>query len=271
MAKKETDKTVTISGLTIQKAEALTEPNSVMLYGRAKTGKSTLAASISEVEGYERVLHIDLEKGSTAFARRYPNVDVVQIPYMDIDTFNNVIDELYSTELALQYDAVIVDTMSTAQEWAIMSFGHGGTKLDFEGWRKIGEWTMDTMWQLHYMRPLGISSYHLTDKQIQLTKEIWTLPKISGASQYSVANVPDIVTRLYIVDGNDGPMRVADFMPRESKIGGNRFDYLPQEPLGNISMPLLWEYIRDPKHADPEPAPKTAAERYEGVSADESN
>lgn len=251
-----------------KKAEALTEPNSIMLYGRAKTGKSTLAASISEVKGYERVLHIDLEKGSTAFARRYPNVDVVQIPYLDIDTFNNVIDELYSTDLALEYDAVIVDTMSTAQEWAIMSFGNGGTKLDFEGWRRIGEWTMDTMWQLHYMKPLGITSYHLQDREVKLTKEVWTLPKISGAASHSVANVPDIVTRLYIVDQNDGPVRVADFMPRESRIGGNRFDYLPQEPLADISMPLLFEYIRDADKPAPA-APKTAAQRYEGEASDD--
>lgn len=257
-----------IGGLKVQKAEALREPSSIMLYGRAKTGKSTLAASISNVEGYERVLHIDLEKGSTAFARKYPTVDVVQVPYLDIDTFNNIIEELYTTELALQYDAVIVDTMSTAQEWAVMSFGNGGTKLDYDGWRMIKEWTMDTMWQLHYMRPLGITSFHLTDKQIQLTKEIWTLPAINGASQYSVANVPDIVMRLYIVDGNDGPVRVADFMPRESKMGGNRFDYLPTEPLGDISMPLLWEYIRDESKQAPA-GPRTAAERYEGVGAED--
>lgn len=258
-----------IAGLEVKKAEALVEPSSIMIYGRAKTGKSTLAASVSEVPGYERVLHIDLEKGSVAFANRYPNVDVVQVPFRDIDTFNEIIEELHEGDLGNQYDAVIVDTMSTLQEWAIWALGNGQSKLEFDQWRMLRDWTMETMWQLHYMKPLGITSYHLTDKEIKLTKELWTLPLITGSAQYSVANVPDIVARLYIVDDRrNGPQRVADLMPREDKVGGNRFDYLPEEPLTDISMPLLWEYIRH-ERTDVEEAPKTKAQQYVGDESDQ--
>jgi hypothetical protein len=262
-------------GIPITKAQELEEPNSILLFGRAKIGKSTLAASISEVSGYERVLHIDLEQGSVAFAHRYPNVDVLQIPYGDVEMLTNVVNDLYYTELGGRYDAVIVDTMSTGQDWLIsylsgspgLTVGESTRKLEFDGWAKVETWTMEMMWHLHHMAPLGITCYHLKDNQTALTKEVLTVPKIKGQSQFSVANVPDIVARLYVVDTNDGPARLVDMSPKESKSGGNRFENLPTGPLADVTLPLVWQYIRKVRSDVPE-APKTAAERFQGTEDD---
>lgn len=261
-----------IAGFEVTKAEALIEPSSILLYGRPKVGKSYCAASISEVPGYERVLHIDLERGSVAFASRYPNVDVLHVPYLDVGAFTDIINALQDEEVASQYDAVIVDTMSTAQDWYLeaLSDQFANARTRFEAWRLVGEWTMQIMWQLHHMKPLGISLYHLQVRETELTKEVWTLPKIKSSAAHSIAAVPDIIGQLYIVDGNQGPERVANFAPRESQAGGNRFDHLPDQPLADIDLPLLWQYIRH-ERTDVAEAPRTAAERYDpdGEDADE--
>lgn len=251
-----------IGGIVVTKAETLIEPNSIMIYGRPKYGKSTLAASIAAVSGFDKVLCIDLEKGATAFSRSYPSVDVVNIPYLNISKLEDVIEALVDSPDALGYDAVILDTLSTAQQWVVtkMREARGGKKLDYDGWDTVAHWTMQLMWDLHHMAATGISLYHLTTKENELTKEIWTLPKLQGSAKDSVASVPDLIIHLRIVDSKkEGPVRVADFVPHENITSGNRFDWLPQVPIGNADMELLYSYIRGENHDTPS-APKTAAE-----------
>ena len=65
-----TSERVTIGGVEVRPVIEVIEPDSIMIMGHAKRGKSTLAASISEVEGFEKNLFIDLERGSKAFATR---------------------------------------------------------------------------------------------------------------------------------------------------------------------------------------------------------
>lgn len=251
-----------VGGIVVKQAEQLTEPNSIMIYGRPKYGKSTLAASIADVKGFKRVLCIDLEKGATAFSRSYPSVDVIEIPYLGVSKLEDVIEELADSSDTLGYDAVILDTMSTAQQWVVskMREARGGKKLDYDGWDTVANWTMQMMWDLHHMAATGISLYHLTTKENELTKEIWTLPKLQGSAKDSVASIPDLIIHLRVVDSRkDGPVRVADFIPHENVTSGNRFDWLPQAALGNVDMPLLYGYIRG-EITDAVEAPKTQAE-----------
>ena len=110
---------MSVAGLNIGKAQAMKEPNSMILFGRPKTGKTTLAASMVDVPGYERGLIIDCEMGVTAIASNYPTVDVITIPQQDVTAFNDVINALRDDTdgIGSYYDWVCVDTMSTIARW----------------------------------------------------------------------------------------------------------------------------------------------------------
>ena len=255
----EAPKPVTYGGVKVVPAAELNEPNSIMLLGRAKIGKSTLMASTSEVKGLERVLFIDCEMGAGAFAESYPNVDVVQIPLGEINVFESVMDDILDAGDDLPYDAVAVDTLSTLQSWAIQERG-GGKKLEYEDWRIVGDWTMNLLWNLHYAKFLGLTSLHVKIDQNPLTKEIRTVPKLQGAAKFAAASVPDLVMMLSVVDTNSGPLYVADHRVKESSEGGNRFPQLPEKAFGNSTMSQVYGYIRG-EDVDAPDVPLTRAEK----------
>lgn len=231
------------------------------------THNSTMAASICEVEGYEKVLMVDLERGAKAFARMYPKVDVIDVPLYDIDYFSDVMNEVVAND-GSGYDCIIVDTMSTAQKWKARDIG-GGSKLSYDGWYALGEWTMGVMNMLHYMEPLGISIFHVTTKENEVTKEIWTLPKIDGGAKDSVASVPDLVLYLDVVrKRNKPPVRVADFVPAETRTTGNRFSWLPEVPIADADMSVIFSYIRGDDEDVPEPPKRESEEAAERAEAE---
>lgn len=96
--KKEEPKAVTVGGMSVNKVTELFEPNSIMIFGHPKRGKSSMAASIIDVEGFKKVLVIDLERGAKAFARTYPNVDVIEIPQGDVDALDDVVEDLIDND-----------------------------------------------------------------------------------------------------------------------------------------------------------------------------
>lgn len=259
VTKKTEPEAAKVGGFTVHKVAETAEPDSIMIFGHPKRGKSTLAASVIDVPGFNKVLVADLERGAKAFARSYPEVDVIEIPQGNIDALDDIVEDMLEHD-GYDYDAFVIDTMSTAQAWLVKKLGMG-KKLGYDGWAVVGEWTMQTMWDLQYMRPLGISIYHVITKENELTKETWTLPKIQGGAKDSVASVPDMNIQLRVTESRkDGLVRVADFVPHETTVSGNRFEWLPTEPLGDADMPLIYQYIRNEDVDAPTDSPKTAAE-----------
>lgn len=264
----------TIAGLKIGKAQAMSEPNSILLYGRPKGGKTTLAASMIEVPGYERGLIVDCELGSTAVASNYPDVDVVTIPQGDVTLFNQVINALRDNEggIADSYDWVSVDTVSTIARWGAKKLIAANPRNTIGAWGMVNDWIMQTMWDLQYMKPLGISIYHTRTDQDKLTGSIWTTPNVQGGARDTVGNVPDMIGYLYIVNEGDAKNHVVDFTPDESRAGGNRFPQIPRVPLGNAKMINVFDFIRGNKTvADVTNVPRTAAEIATKKAAEEAD
>ena len=247
-----------LGGLPIGKSSAMVEPNSILLYGKAKIGKTRLAGSIIDVSNYENVLLIDCEKGGSTLNRAYPNVDVVQIPYMDARTLTNTLDEINDDPTGAGYDAVIVDTLSTAQNWILRAIT-GGKKAEFDHWSAFGEGFMDMVWQCHHAKPLYIFNFHQMTVENKLTGEIETHPFVKSAAKNSIANVPDIVAHMKPQMMGGQPERVVRLGISTSADSGNRIEELP-DALVNPDMPTIFSYIRGELDADgvptiPEPQP----------------
>ena len=232
-----------IAGFDIMDASETNEPNSILVFAHPKRGKTTLAGSLIEVEGFNNVLHIDLEKGSGAMARQYPGVKVIRPPLGNATAVAEILNEIYADPFGLGFDAVIVDTVSTLQKWVKTEWKdkHGG-KMEFDGWDFLGEYIMDTMWQLHDMYPLGISLYHTKIDQNETTKQVWTVPYIQGSARHSIASVPDMVIA---IDINGKGERVLQMVPKTTMMTGSRYeDVLPANLTGAVTMSTLFDAIR---------------------------
>lgn len=267
------NKPLNIAGLSIGKAQAMKEPNSMLLFGRPKAGKTTFAASMVEVPGYERGLIIDCEMGATAIATNYPTVDVVTIPQGDVTAFNNVINALRDDTdgIGSFYDWVCVDTMSTIARWGAKKLIASMPRNTIGAWGLVNDWIMQTMWDLQYMKPFGISNFHIRTDQEPLTSAIWTTPNVQGGARNTVGNVPDLIGYIYIVNEGNERVHVVDFSPDESRTGGNRFPEIPRVPMGGAKMRNIFDFIRGDKtldDIDPDTAPRTAAEKVAARSAE---
>lgn len=258
----------TIAGLEIKKVATMAEPKSILLYGRPKRGKTRLGASLSKVKGYERGLIIDCEGGATSAAGPYPDVEVVVIDPKDgfaaaARQVSQILEELRQNTngVADNYDWVMLDTVSTCSRWAKKALlDKHGIKGVRQAFGDLNDWIMDVMWDLQYMKPVGISCFHVRTDERELTHEVWTSPSVQGGARDSVANVPDLIGYLYIVNEGDMKHYMADFTPDEDREGGNRFDQVPKVPMANGDMSRLYEFIRGTKTSAPE-APKTKVEK----------
>lgn len=252
---------VTVGGIPAKKASILQEPRSFMLFADPKVGKSTLAASISHVKGYERVLCIDIDGGAQAFARWSPNVDVVQIPYQDHAAFIRVFNAV-TGKLADQYDAVIVDTFTTLQKWMLRGIAGVNAlgkqnKASWDNWGEVADVMIDIAWQMHHAPWCGLMLFHSKTVEEALTGRIRKLPLLQGSAKDSIGAVADVnvFMRAHTYETgeftNDGDaikatMRVARFGLSEETPTGNRVS-LPEgltDAAGALTMSEMFTYIR---------------------------
>jgi len=220
------------------------EPKSILIYGLPKRGKTTLACSIIDVEGFEHVLHLDAEEGGGAAAFNYPNVDSVQLH--SGSEWDDVMKALEAnTEgIADYYDAVIVDTLSTIQRWVTDELA-GGKKPEFDDWSGTYDFMMQGMWIMHRMKPLGITLVHTFTREDKATETVWTKPWVQGSSKDTIGNVPDLLGYLDVRSAAGGRLnRTLLLEPRETQIVGNRYEHILPKIMTNPTMSDIYAAIR---------------------------
>ena len=114
-------------------AGQVAKPLKVCLYGTGGIGKTELAANLAQLG--KRVVFFDLEQGSAA-------LDVHRVD--GIDTFDDLRDALHSDALCSQFDAIVIDSITKAEElantWTLANVktekGDTVTRLEHYGWGK---------------------------------------------------------------------------------------------------------------------------------------
>jgi phage nucleotide-binding protein len=224
----------------IRKAETLNKPKSILLYGDAGRGKTWLAASISEVKDFGPVLLIDVEGGSSAIARDFKDVDVIQIEKHE--QFQQVFDWLLSGET--KYKTVIVDTIGVVMDRAEKFFGekpeNKGNK--FGKWGDLKNWANDVFRAFHTAPFVSIVIAHALDDKDENSGAIKTTAMLPGSFKSTLPSIPDIVGYMTIEVSEDGkPQRVLVVGQSDRLVTKNRFG-LPAK-IYNPSMKSIMETI----------------------------
>ncbi len=222
----------------------MTEPNSMLIYGLPKRGKTSLACSIIDVKGFDRVLLLDAEEGGNAAAFDYPDVDRAQLTCgQDWDDAMKAL-EANTDGIADYYDAVIVDTLSTIQRWVTDEVS-GGRKPEFDDWASTYTYMMQGMWIMHRMKPLGITLVHTLTRESKVDEKVWTKPWVQGASADTIGNVPDILGYLDVRAAAGGKLnRTLLLEPKETQIVGNRYERILPKTMINPTMSVIYDAIR---------------------------
>jgi phage nucleotide-binding protein len=230
-----------LGGKAAVKAQTIKEPHSLMFYGRPKIGKTSIAASISEVPGFKHVLLLDLEMGAGAIAETFPTVDVREIN--DYNEFEDVFNDALDDAAQNYYDAIILDTMSTLQRW-ITRKSSGGKKPSYDDWAYTYDMIMEIMWAMHRMSAVGITLVHTQTKENELTKEVWTMPWLQGSAASAIGNVPDLIGFIDVKDTVNGPIRTLQLAPKKTMVTGNRFEDRVPVKVEDMLLPDLYAIIR---------------------------
>jgi hypothetical protein len=206
----------------IKKAAQLNRPNSILVYGDPKRGKSWFAASAAEVAELAPVLVLDTEGGSTAISRDWPDVDVVAADTHE--KFDNAINALLDQKH--KYKTVIIDTLGVAMDRAEKTFGEKPENKNnkFGKYGDLKQWITDLSRKLHAAPFLGIIVAHALDEKDESTGAVKTIPLLPGSARNTLPSVPDIVAYLTTESDADGNIhRVMYLQSSDRMVSGNRF------------------------------------------------
>lgn len=205
----------------IKKAEALNTPKTIMIYGDPKRGKSWFAASAAELKELSPVLVIDTEGGSSAIARDWKDVDVIQID--SHEKFQATISAL--TNQPHKYKTVIVDTLGVAMDRAEKAFGEKPENKNnkFGRWGDLKNWTNDFIRAFHGAPFLSIIVTHAQDEKDENTGAVKTIPMLPGSSKGTLPAIPDIIGYMTSEKTEDGIQRVLYLQSSDRFVTGNRF------------------------------------------------
>lgn len=238
-----------------KKASDLGLPRSILLFGPPKRGKSTCAASIIDVPGYERVLVVDVEGGAAAISQWYPEVDVVGVS--TAEEFDGVIEALVNEKIVeptsgKPYQCVIIDTLDKAQERKLEWFDNqpesltnSGQKNTLYKWGAIKAWTTKLGDVLHMAPFLTIFVAHVMDDKDEKTGKVTQTVALGGASKQTFPATSDLVGYYDLVKdpATKQLVRAIDFSVTDKRVTGQRYADKLNGVVTEPSMEKLYQKI----------------------------
>lgn len=206
----------------ISKASQLNAPKTMLIYGDPKRGKSWFAASAAEVAELSPVLVLDTEGGSSAIARDWKDVEVLEVDTHE--KFDQAVSALLSQPH--KYKTVIIDTLGVAMDKAEKFFGEKPENRNnkFGKWGDLKEWITDMTRKLHAAPFLSILVAHAQDDKDDQTGAVKTVPLLPGSAKNTLPAIPDIIGYMAAEsDGEGNVHRVLYLQSSDRLVSGNRF------------------------------------------------
>lgn len=233
------------------KPSEMGDPKMIGLYGQPGSGKSYLAASVCEVEGYYPVLIVDTEESTVGTLAGFPDDRITIKQVKTVKEFDDLIVNLINREHP--YKTVIVDTMGTAmdrKEWAIMSNPpktNSGADDTQKAWGLLYNWAKKAIDGLRSADFSTILIFHEKEEKDSVGNNysrVW----INGASKKYIPSKPDLFGLLVSEsdDDSDTETRTIFFGADTSRATKTRFKSsgLPLK-MKNPTMAKIVNTIRE--------------------------
>jgi phage nucleotide-binding protein len=206
----------------IKKAHQLNSPKTILVYGDPKRGKSWFAASSAEVAELSPVLILDTEGGSSAIARDWKDVDVIDIK--SHEEMENAVNALITQKH--KYKTVVIDTLGVAMDRAEKFFGDKAENRNnkFGKWGDLKEWVTSMTRKLHSSPFLAILVAHAQDEKDDQTGAVKTVPMLPGSAKNTLPAIPDIIAYMTAEANEQGEIHRVMYMESSDRlVSGNRF------------------------------------------------
>lgn len=238
-------------------------PGLVMLYGRPGSGKTWLAASVSELSVVKKVLYIDTEGSTEGTLVGFDDdkIDILNIPktvrdlnddagpegnrVTEIQFLDSVLNELLATNTS-GYDAIVIDTLDVAQDWKVKELTPiWESKNKYKIWDLVSDWTEDIGQRLKSLDAIGVIVLHSKKDKDESSGTISIEARLKGSSRETFPGIPDTVAHLTRRTYKDGDKEVeatvAEFATQDNKVTKNRFDF----PTAMVapSFEKMWNHI----------------------------
>lgn len=234
-----------------QKPSQMGDPKQIGLYASPGSGKTWLAASICEVEGYYPVLIIDTEESTVGTVANFPDDRITIVQVDNAADFDKLIANLINKEHP--FKTVIVDTMGNAmdrKEWAIMSNPpktQSGADDTQKAWGLLYSWAKKVIDGLRSADFATILIFHEKEEKDSVGNNysrVW----INGAAKKYIPSKPDLFGLLVAeTDDNTGKTeRTIYFGADTSRATKSRFESLGlPSKVKNPTMSKIINTIRD--------------------------
>lgn len=247
----------------VSTADKVGMPQSIFMYGVPGTRKTSTAASIVKVPGFNKVLFIDIDNGASVLSNNpdYAHVEVLKIDSLAPNAFeklNSVIDDVSQNDYG--YQAIVLDTLSVAQDVAEKHYKmkHANSKNTFAVYGDLGEWSDETVRKLHNAQHFtGIVTCHSVEKRNE-AGVLEIKPKLSGSSKDSIGGIPDLVAHLkYATHPETNERHLAATVGESDElISKNRWSLAPV--IIDFDLPTVYSLIQAKIGTQATPATTTA-------------
>lgn len=235
-------------------------PEFLLFYSQPGSGKTHLAATVSELDSVKSVLIIDTEGSTTGTLSTFDDkkIDIVDVrktvDQIDGDVtyiqfLDSILTDLFKN--GSEYDAVILDTLDVAQDWKIEERQKvNGTKGDaaFATWREVAKWTEWVGRGFKALNAISIAVMHDREEKSESGALVKRL-RLGGSSKDTFAGIPDVVAyltrKVYSIDGEEREVTIAEFASQDGKATKNRFGF--PATMIDPSIKKMWHHIDNRK------------------------
>lgn len=232
-------------GLELSEPTEATDRHTMLLYSRHRVGKTTLAATMAEVEGKYPMLWVACEDGTTAFAGKYPEG---RIKVVNVKTWKDI---QAVTELLLDnetpFKTVVFDTIGEMQEIIKRDYLKANKSSDFAMWAQVADfpaWLM-TAFQDKESPYNAIYIAHTEKVKDDTLGAVLLSPFFLGKkSIVDLPKIPDTIAYLAKAQDEDGEtVRVLQLTSTDRIDAGSRLEHRLPKQIVNPTMGKFFDYL----------------------------
>lgn len=232
-------------GLLMEEPTKAVDKHTMLLYGRHRVGKSTLASDMAEVPGKYPILWVAAEDGTTAFEGMHPEGRIKVVNVRTWKEIEKLVEYVLDNETP--FKTIVFDTMGEIQEIIKRDYIKKNKSSDFAMWAQIADnltWLV-TQFQDKEAPYNAIYIAHTEKVKDDNLGSVLLSPYFLGKkSIVDIPKIPDTIAYLAKAQDADGKtVRVLQLTSTERIDAGSRLEHKLPKQIVNPTMGQFFDYL----------------------------